>query len=476
MGNRGVKPKPKAPATRLPAKGKPGQPRRTPQHIADPAGLCDTYDVEDIIAERMAENDKGNSEKQWLVQWKGFPASVQTWEPLENLSGCEAFIARFNEEREANERADLEKRKRTRDAQEEERQKKEKSESGTALLDSATSAPLQAQTRRQTSVVWTAFTEDGEDPGFARCVLHGGNGVCGIQIKHCSGTTNLRAHLMGHHKEWFIQETEKKCDMQDKLVANGTGAIVLQTTTKWTAQKIHLSKRKLSYWLCRRKRAPHLVSDKEFKHFCDEISCSKYQPCSEKEVLKQTLEMAAAGRVNNRRIIRQLKEQKVKPSMASDIWSDSDVSLMGTFSYYIDVVQKAKGMTTYFHRSGNRLDRLADLQKRFDMPQRKPTQTGNSVRWHYTHDSLNWFREQKVIVQNYDINYGAEARHEDGPYADSHMDYNDWKVNEHSVAVLYPAATVVNDIEGTQYVTASLVLPSVYMLIHKVRKGEIVCN
>ena len=141
-----------------------------------------------------------------------------------------------------------------------------------------------------------------------------------------------------------------------------------------------------------------------------------------------------------------------------------------------DVVQKAKGMTTYFHRSGNRLDRLADLQKQFDVPQRKPPQTGNSVRWHYTRDSMNWFREQKMIVQNYDIKYGAEARQEDGPYADSHMHYNDWKGNEHSVAVLYPAATVVNDIEGTQYVTASPVLPSVYMLIHKVRKDEIVCN
>ena len=44
-----------------------------------------------------------------------------------------------------------------------------------------------------------------------------------------------------------------------------------------------------------------------------------------------------------------------------------------------DVVQKAKGTTTYFHRSGNRLDWLADLQKRFDMPQRKRPQTGNSV-------------------------------------------------------------------------------------------------
>ena len=107
--------------------------------------------------------------------------------------------------------------------------------------------------------------------------------------------------------------------MQDKLLANGTGAIELQTTPKWTVQKIHLSNRKLSYWLCRRKRAPHLVTDEEFKDFSDEISCSKYKPCSEKEVLKQTLEMVAAGGVNNRKIITQLKKQKMKPSMASDI-------------------------------------------------------------------------------------------------------------------------------------------------------------
>ena len=257
--------------------------------------------------------------------------------PLKHGSRLRISVAVRSSSHEANEQDDLEKRKRTRDAQEEKRQKKQKSESGTALLDFATSAPLQGQTGRRTSVVWTAFTEDGEEPGFARCVLYRGNGVCGIRIKHCSGTTNLRAHLVAHHKEWFIQETEKKCDMQDKLVGNVTGAIELQTTPKWIVQRVHLSNRKLSYWLCRQKRAPHLVIDEEFKDFCDEISCSKYQPCSEKEVvLKQTLEMVAAGRVNNRRIITQLKEQKVKPSMASDIWSDSGVSLMGTFLYYID--------------------------------------------------------------------------------------------------------------------------------------------
>ena len=124
--------------------------------------------------------------------------------------------------------------------------------------------------------------------------------------------------------------------MQDQLVANDTGAIELRTAPKWSAQKVHLCNRKLSLWLFRRKRAPHLVTDEEFKDFCDEISCSKNQPCSEKEVLKQTLEIVAAGKVNNRRIITKLKMQNVKPSMASDIWCDSDVSLMGTFLYYID--------------------------------------------------------------------------------------------------------------------------------------------
>ena len=46
--------------------------------------------------------------------------------------------------------------------------------------------------------------------------------------------------------------------------------------------------------------------------------------------------MVAAGKVSNRRIITKLKMQNVKPSIASDIWSDSDVSPMDAFLYYID--------------------------------------------------------------------------------------------------------------------------------------------
>ena len=49
------------------------------------------------------------------------------------------------------------------------------------------------------------------------------------------------------------------------------------------------------------------------------------------------------------------------------------------------------------------------------------------------------------------------------------MDNSDWKMNEHLVAILYPAAILINVIEWTVYVRCSLVLPSTYMLTQKAR-------
>ena len=49
--------------------------------------------MEDIIAER-----KANKRKEWLVRWKGFSHEDDTWEPVVNLSGCEQYITRFEEE------------------------------------------------------------------------------------------------------------------------------------------------------------------------------------------------------------------------------------------------------------------------------------------------------------------------------------------------------------------------------------------
>ena len=103
-GRRGKSVAKPAAAKRLAPKGQTGKPLRTPHHLADPHGQSDTYEMDNIVAERMAKNPAtGISEKQWHVHWKGYPVSARTWEPLEQLSGCEQIISRFNEERERQE-------------------------------------------------------------------------------------------------------------------------------------------------------------------------------------------------------------------------------------------------------------------------------------------------------------------------------------------------------------------------------------
>merc|ERR1711915_567353 len=47
--------------------------------------------VEDIVDKRKDRN--GNDE--YLVKWKGFDSDSNTWEPMENLSGCKEFVQQF---------------------------------------------------------------------------------------------------------------------------------------------------------------------------------------------------------------------------------------------------------------------------------------------------------------------------------------------------------------------------------------------
>ena len=102
---------------------------------------------------------------------------------------------------------------------------------------------------------------------------------------------------------------------------------------KWSTAKRHESCRKLGYWLCRRKRASHLVTNPKLHNFCLEISSKKL----EKEIQKQVPERVATENHNNRAVISLLKSDGVKPSNASYIRSNNDVSLMKTMLYYIDV-------------------------------------------------------------------------------------------------------------------------------------------
>ena len=75
----------------LTAQGTGGK-KRTPQSAFDPAKDQDVYEPEKIVAERMS---KGVT--QYQVKWVGWESKHNTWEPIENLAGCEDMIAEMKE-------------------------------------------------------------------------------------------------------------------------------------------------------------------------------------------------------------------------------------------------------------------------------------------------------------------------------------------------------------------------------------------
>ena len=64
----------------------------------------------------------------------------------------------------------------------------------------------------------------------------------------------------------------------------------------------------------------------------------------------------------------------------------------------------------------------------------------------------------------YDIKHGAAAAKNDA-YKDNRLQHHDWAIIEQSVAVLAASARATKQLEGTHYITISLVLPYIYRLI-----------
>ena len=107
------------------------------------------------------------------------------------------------------------------------------------------------------------------------------------------------------------------------------------TGNPWSTKKKHISDRRCTWWLVTRKRPFNLVDDPEFRSYNLEITHGKYEGPRTNTVNRHVLQMVAAGMSNNTEVSKNLAAQGFRPSMASDIWSDSHCSLMGTILYYI---------------------------------------------------------------------------------------------------------------------------------------------
>jgi hypothetical protein len=71
-----------AAATQAPAKQT--CPHRTPQTPFERLDKETMYIVDKMVGMRW---NKGSRQRQYLLRWKGYAASADTWEPMENLVG-----------------------------------------------------------------------------------------------------------------------------------------------------------------------------------------------------------------------------------------------------------------------------------------------------------------------------------------------------------------------------------------------------
>jgi len=134
-----------------------------------------------------------------------------------------------------------------------------------------------------------------------------------------------------------------------------------------------------------------------------------------------------------------------------------------------ETFSRDKGIVGYFHRSTSGIQDLTTIQKACGLPEKQPIQDV-VTRWFSSYGMVDWFREQQQAVQMYDVKHGAEAVKNDA-YKDNRLQHKDWAINEQSVAVLAPVAQATKLLEGTKYVTISLVLPYTYRLIEGTADG-----
>ena len=128
-----------------------------------------------------------------------------------------------------------------------------------------------------------------------------------------------------------------------------------------------------------------------------------------------------------------------------------------------ETIARAKGIVSYFHRSTSGIQDLTAIQKSLKLRERNPIQDV-ATRWFSSYGMVDWFHEQQQAVQMYDVQHGAEAAKNDA-YKTNRLQHRDWAIIEQSVAVLAASASATKLLEGSTYVTISLVLPYIYRLI-----------
>ena len=119
-------------------------------------------------------------------------------------------------------------------------------------------------------------------------------------------------------------------------------------------------------------------------------------------------------------------------------------------------VKKLKARTRWLHQCHAGMEHLHELQERLGLPQTKPQSTGNSTRWHFTHDMFHWYQEQQEAIIMLDVMF---ERRDSDTFNTVKITMVDWDIIRQSCGVLNLPADITHNLEGNQYVTIFLILP-----------------
>jgi hypothetical protein len=206
-----------AAATQAPAKKT--CPHRTPQTPFESGDKETTYIVDKMVGTRWNQGSR-----EYLVRWKGYAASADTWEPMENLVGCAQQIREYEklrgkEDIEAK-AAVLAKRQEAKNAAavvEADLKARAAEAALSGAGDGNASAAHSADTTgsvhkahaMKKGLIWSAYDKTGENPS---CLLVKGGGwqtsvgdaICGCVPSDKAGTSNYWSHLWTHHRlVWY---------------------------------------------------------------------------------------------------------------------------------------------------------------------------------------------------------------------------------------------------------------------------------
>jgi zinc finger BED domain-containing protein 1 (E3 SUMO-protein ligase ZBED1) len=355
-----------AAATQAPAKKTCSH--RTPQTPFESGDKETTYIVDKMVGTRWNQGSR-----EYLVRWKGYAASADTWEPMENLVGCAQQIREYEklrgkEDIEAK-AAVLAKRQEAKNAAAvvEADLKARAAEAALAGAgDGNASAAHSADTTgsvhkahaMKKGLIWSAYDKTGENPS---CLLVKGGGwqtsvgdaICGCVPSDKAGTSNYWSHLWTHHRlVWYELKRRdgalnpageaSMAKLKEGLANMAAGTQVnrgirgeqflspnLSSDQKETMDRI------VAEWIVDEDQCFSAASTTGFKAMMSTATNGSYDGCYSKTVQGHVVAMGMEGKEECTAFHRELLAGNIKPAASGDLWSKNGTALFGLVSHGI---------------------------------------------------------------------------------------------------------------------------------------------